>query len=98
MPAVAADERQRRAKRRLRGCSSVSNPSGDRHTAAEKVEIRSPAPGTCSSCSYWYSASARSSPWAFRSATKKRRSRSEEHTSELQSRVDLVCRLLLEKK
>src|SRR5438105_7976257 len=27
-----------------------------------------------------------------------RRKRSEEHTSELQSRVDLVCRLLLEKK
>src|SRR5207247_3223842 len=27
-----------------------------------------------------------------------RRVRSEEHTSELQSRVDLVCRLLLEKK
>src|SRR5438105_10960111 len=27
-----------------------------------------------------------------------RRMRSEEHTSELQSRVDLVCRLLLEKK
>src|SRR5207247_11474012 len=27
-----------------------------------------------------------------------RDSRSEEHTSELQSRVDLVCRLLLEKK
>src|SRR5438105_11985094 len=26
------------------------------------------------------------------------KSRSEEHTSELQSRVDLVCRLLLEKK
>src|SRR6266536_6300961 len=28
----------------------------------------------------------------------KSRCRSEEHTSELQSRVDLVCRLLLEKK
>src|SRR5438105_12448958 len=28
----------------------------------------------------------------------RRRDRSEEHTSELQSRVDLVCRLLLEKK
>src|SRR5699024_12228524 len=28
----------------------------------------------------------------------KRRPRSEEHTSELQSRFDLVCRLLLEKK
>src|SRR5699024_12575608 len=29
---------------------------------------------------------------------KKGRERSEEHTSELQSRFDLVCRLLLEKK
>src|SRR5438105_12559358 len=29
---------------------------------------------------------------------KAERKRSEEHTSELQSRVDLVCRLLLEKK
>src|SRR5438105_7834566 len=28
----------------------------------------------------------------------RRKHRSEEHTSELQSRVDLVCRLLLEKK
>src|SRR2546428_6988643 len=32
-------------------------------------------------------------PWPFSSF-----SRSEEHTSELQSRSDLVCRLLLEKK
>src|SRR5438105_5223571 len=32
------------------------------------------------------------------SAKSRRPSRSEEHTSELQSRVDLVCRLLLEKK
>src|SRR5207249_7222582 len=31
-------------------------------------------------------------------ATRRRRGRSEEHTSELQSRFDLVCRLLLEKK
>src|SRR5207249_9558753 len=30
--------------------------------------------------------------------TSPRRGRSEEHTSELQSRFDLVCRLLLEKK
>src|SRR5699024_11684560 len=29
---------------------------------------------------------------------RRRRGRSEEHTSELQSRFDLVCRLLLEKK
>src|SRR5438105_12991953 len=33
-----------------------------------------------------------------RSNVARRRRRSEEHTSELQSRVDLVCRLLLEKK
>src|SRR5207249_7905808 len=32
------------------------------------------------------------------SLPEKIRSRSEEHTSELQSRFDLVCRLLLEKK
>src|SRR5438105_9565670 len=32
------------------------------------------------------------------SAWRDRLGRSEEHTSELQSRVDLVCRLLLEKK
>src|SRR2546422_7620914 len=31
-------------------------------------------------------------------ATRNRRLRSEEHTSELQSRLHLVCRLLLEKK
>src|SRR5699024_11387006 len=31
-------------------------------------------------------------------AIERARSRSEEHTSELQSRFDLVCRLLLEKK
>src|SRR5690606_41097227 len=30
--------------------------------------------------------------------SKRRRARSEEHTSELQSRENLVCRLLLEKK
>src|SRR5271170_8138368 len=39
------------------------------------------------------------SPSRFVRAREDRRdSRSEEHTSELQSRVDLVCRLLLEKK
>src|SRR5437868_10690635 len=32
------------------------------------------------------------------SGRRARRTRSEEHTSELQSRFDLVCRLLLEKK
>src|SRR5260370_3864575 len=36
----------------------------------------------------------RDSPWAFNPS----RRRSEEHTSELQSHLNLVCRLLLEKK
>src|SRR5207247_3306627 len=37
-------------------------------------------------------------PDAVRQRTNGGQRRSEEHTSELQSRVDLVCRLLLEKK
>src|SRR5438874_8390184 len=37
-------------------------------------------------------------PLAASSSSQKPRPRSEEHTSELQSRRDLVCRLLLEKK
>src|SRR2546422_2504911 len=40
----------------------------------------------------------RSSTGTFRSKGPGRRARSEEHTSELQSRLHLVCRLLLEKK
>src|SRR6266536_1263540 len=38
------------------------------------------------------------SPRCNAAASRRRADRSEEHTSELQSRVDLVCRLLLEKK
>src|SRR5204862_1041121 len=37
-------------------------------------------------------------PWRLRLARELLAGRSEEHTSELQSRRDLVCRLLLEKK
>src|SRR5438105_15067886 len=37
-------------------------------------------------------------PRLCRGVERDRQVRSEEHTSELQSRVDLVCRLLLEKK
>src|SRR5690349_22345119 len=45
----------------------------------------------------WISPGRRCTPpvWVFRT---RERERSEEHTSELQSRRDLVCRLLLEKK
>src|SRR2546427_7407212 len=51
-----------------------------------------------STCSRW---PRRSSAWRPRSAPPRRASRwprSEEHTSELQSQSNLVCRLLLEKK
>src|SRR6266498_4970167 len=46
-------------------------------------------------------AAGRSPPWSrsrSRRARRAARTRSEEHTSELQSRPHLVCRLLLEKK
>src|SRR5699024_11317301 len=36
--------------------------------------------------------------WSMKSIARQTSTRSEEHTSELQSRFDLVCRLLLEKK
>src|SRR2546422_6398932 len=36
--------------------------------------------------------------WSSSNSRKQTKSRSEEHTSELQSRLHLVCRLLLEKK
>src|SRR5699024_12732462 len=50
----------------------------------------------------WMSASKPTRPsftsWRERPSTSTPPSRSEEHTSELQSRFDIVCRLLLEKK
>src|SRR6266536_5821091 len=46
--------------------------------------FRSPGPAVCPGCGCCWAGC-----WSWRS---------EEHTSELQSRVDLVCRLLLEKK
>src|SRR3989449_7642714 len=51
----------------------------------------STSPRSCSSM-------ATSRPSACACCGRRRRSRSEEHTSELQSRLHLVCRLLLEKK
>src|SRR5438874_10668446 len=56
------------------------------------------AQGGCHACVIG-SLSSRNPPGAGRHiALAIRRNRSEEHTSELQSRRDLVCRLLLEKK
>src|SRR5439155_8216010 len=56
---------------------------------------RAPGPGTERSSP---GTSARAAPPGHRTPPGELRSRSEEHTSELQSRGHLVCRLLLEKK
>src|SRR3712207_8022842 len=50
----------------------------------------------CSTCSGRRSPSSKAEIWLF--ALRRLKNRSEEHTSELQSRQYLVCRLLLEKK
>src|SRR5258707_3868013 len=46
----------------------------------------------------WWALRVRRRSWPLSSPRNQERSRSEEHTSELQSRQYLVCRLLLEKK
>src|SRR5476649_2968399 len=46
----------------------------------------------------WCRASARTIPRSVPPSSARRKSRSVEHTSELQSHSDIVCRLLLEKK
>src|SRR5690242_21214430 len=61
-------------------------------TAAKRVSHSRPP---AASASWSSSSSTRARPAGVRSAIA---ARSEEHTSELQSHVNLVCRLLLEKK
>src|SRR6266571_7770003 len=51
-----------------------------------------------SSITCFRSATEKNSIWACTRQARPERLRSEEHTSELQSHVNLVCRLLLEKK
>src|SRR5690606_40764618 len=53
---------------------------------------------TCSANRWTTSNSTRSTPWCLIPRAPEPKRRSEEHTSELQSRENLVCRLLLEKK
>src|SRR5258707_3349954 len=49
-------------------------------------------------CLAWTTAFTDRGAWRAKAHSLRRQSRSEEHTSELQSRQYLVCRLLLEKK
>src|SRR5215510_16054971 len=75
-----------------------------RHTDFECAPLRHKAPGSLSHGSNRQefsspgSPSRRVVPWGDVSSWVKGAERSEEHTSELQSRGHLVCRLLLEKK
>src|SRR5206468_13112555 len=57
-----------------------------------------PSPDACDRSARRWSGSSCGAPSTHARAASARNSRSEEHTSELQSRSDLVCRLLLEKK
>src|SRR3712207_6996528 len=66
-------------------------------SAARPPPPRSSASPRTRPCS-WPSRPSRASPAATASRTSRPPRRSEEHTSELQSRQYLVCRLLLEKK
>src|SRR5699024_11867284 len=62
-----------------------------RISTVSRTSIRAPTGTVCSRSSIWKVSVPAAAAWlAWR--------RSEEHTSELQSRFDLVCRLLLEKK
>src|SRR2546429_3302379 len=67
--------------------SRASTSAGPAHKYAGTWEGRS-----------FRSASDTGTPWRIVTAVAPDGSRSEEHTSELQSRLHLVCRLLLEKK
>src|SRR5690606_39944912 len=65
-------------------------------TSANTSSTRCAIVGSCFSCAQWNERiCSRSSPT---SESPCRSTRSEEHTCELQSRENLVCRLLLEKK
>src|SRR2546422_5195608 len=82
---------------RAAGTISTAQREGTIHRASARVHC---APALVSADSYPETDS-RKQPRSFKSRSTYRRlvgSRSEEHTSELQSRLHLVCRLLLEKK
>src|SRR5690242_20825556 len=73
-------------------CRTRADRAGDpdRRRASRSCAARaSPSSPSPRSCSTWRSTA---------NAGARRHRRSEEHTSELQSHVNLVCRLLLEKK
>src|SRR5690606_39540776 len=86
LAAEAADGRERRYRRAAR---SFQVRQGSRGSGASRVQLRT-------TVGIWLDTLTRAvERWVTDGAG---RQRSEEHTSELQSRENLVCRLLLEKK
>src|SRR5256886_9700232 len=76
--------------------SSWPSPGGSRRSARRRASTSRPATRRSSSCSSY--SSPRRSGACSQASRWPPRSRSEEHTSELQSQSNIVCRLLLEKK
>src|SRR2546428_8784561 len=66
-------------------------------TDPDAVEVVLTTPAPVQEVATWYRQTLRLNGWELQSDGVAN-DRSEEHTSELQSRSDLVCRLLLEKK
>src|SRR5207253_10372193 len=82
---------------------SLPNCAGFSPAITEPITESKPAPGECRRTPAPESGLVISAPTSrcgrrFRPSGRNSPSRSEEHTSELQSRGHLVCRLLLEKK
>src|SRR2546428_3463042 len=75
-------KRRAGSSRRLRRVGAGGESTASRRAAGALTEPRTGTPGAARAAG----------------AGRRGRPRSEEHTSELQSRSDLVCRLLLEKK
>src|SRR5438105_9034198 len=89
--------RQRPSTTRITGAWNVlpAKPKPTRPTLSMTGIVHHALSAATSPCALVLNVATSVSPRTFSSA---RAGRSEEHTSELQSRVDLVCRLLLEKK
>src|SRR2546429_3642078 len=80
------------------GSYTSSSVPGSSPTAAAMVVSPTGPPSNCSMMVFKIRPSMSSSPNSSTSSRFNASARSEEHTSELQSRLHLVCRLLLEKK
>src|SRR5207249_3761430 len=98
-PSVPGVEARRRSLHRRAGGGDrgLDEPRESFYPPSSNVLTYTPGdPGACFMCGRMRWVSGAMSRWASQAGVSE--TRSEEHTSELQSRFDLVCRLLLEKK